>query len=157
DECIKLLVRTLYAELSERLRDEIAAKEGRAPAGVLAMLKDRDWLFDDDAYHVDTSHLNAVVRMARMLPKCEELFQTLQLCEYGRRLSPRYRYAEPSPFEDVFASSATFLRVLAGLDVAKGLDYFRSRADAPAADDAENNAAEVYVHLLNALGRKNEA
>lgn len=157
DECIKLLVRSLHKELGERLRDDIAVKEGKAPAGIPAMLKDRDWLFADEAYHVDTSHLNAVVRMARMLPKCEELFLAIQLCEYGRRLSPRYRYPEPPPFEDVFASSAAYLKVIAGVETQKGLDFFRSRAEAVSTEDVENNSAEVYVHLLTVLGRKSEA
>jgi hypothetical protein len=157
DECIRLLVRTLHGELIERLGGEIAAKEGKAPAGLSSMLKDRDWLFADDAYHVDTSHLNAVVRMARMLPKCDEAFQAIQLCDYGRRLSPRYRYPEPAPFEDVFASSATFLKVVAGVEVVKNLEYFRSRADAAAVDDLENNSPEVYVHLLTILGKTAEA
>jgi len=157
DECVKILVRSLHAELTERLRADVTSKEGSAPAGIMAMLKDRDWLFADDAYHVDTSHLNAVVRMARMLPKCDEVFQAIQLCEYGRRLSPRYRYAEPAPFEDVFESSARYLKVIAGVETSKGLDYFRSRADAAAANDIENHAPDVYVHLLTIVGRREEA
>jgi len=157
DECIKILVGSLHAELTERLRDDVTSKEGSAPAGIMAMLKDRDWLFADDAYHVDTSHLNAVVRMARMLPKCDEVFQAIQLCEYGRRLSPRYRYAEPAPFEDVFESSARYLKVIAGVETPKGLDYFRSRADAAAANDVENHSPDVYVHLLTIVGRRDEA
>jgi hypothetical protein len=157
DECIKLLVRKLHEELTIRLRDDIEAKEGRSPSGIPAMLKDRDWLFADEAYHVDTSHLNAVVRMARMLPKCEELFLAIQLCDYGRRLSPRYRYPEPAPFEDVFASSAAYLKVIGGLEVQKGLEYFKNRADVASPEEVENNSPEVYVHLLTMLGRKPEA
>ena len=157
DECIKLLVRALHQELTVRLRDDIEAKEGRSPVGIPAMLKGRDWLFADEAYHVDTSHLNAVVRMARMLPKCEELFLAIQLCDYGCRLSPRYRYAEPAPFEDVFASSAAYLKVVGGVEVQKGLDYFKSRADAATAEETENNSSEVYVHLLTVLGKKTDA
>lgn len=157
DECIKVLVRSLHEELSQRLRDEVEAKGERAPVGIPQLIKGRDWLFADDAYHVDTSHLNAVVRMARLLPKCDETFLAIQLCEYGKRLSPRYRYAEPPPFEDVFASSAVYLKALAGVETAKGLEHFKFRADSSPPDDAENYAAEVYVHLLTTLGKSTDA
>jgi hypothetical protein len=157
DECIKVLVRSLHEELSQRLRDEVEAKGERAPLGIPQLIKGRDWLFADDAYHVDTSHLNAVVRMARLLPKCDETFLAIQLCEYGKRMSPRYRYAEPPPFEDVFASSAVYLKALAGVETAKGLEHFKSRADSSPPDDVENYAAEVYVHLLTTLGRSADA
>jgi hypothetical protein len=43
------------------------------------------------------------------------------------------------------------------LEVQKGLDYFKSRADAATPDETENNSPEVYVHLLTMLGRKPEA
>src|SRR5262249_33042441 len=118
NDCIRLLVRQLHRELLERLGAEIAAKEGRAPAGasVPMLLKGRDWLFEDENYHIDTSHLNAVVRLSRLLPKGEELLLAMQLCEYGQRLSQRYRYPDPPPFEDVYADTAVFLRTAAGVD-----------------------------------------
>src|SRR5262249_42779712 len=56
--CIAALVRALYEQLRERLAEEIARKEGSAPSGRVAdLMSGRDWLFDDESYHVDVSHL----------------------------------------------------------------------------------------------------
>src|SRR5947208_982453 len=71
---IRALVRALYAELRGRLTAEIEGRFGIAPAGADAppdtpgvirqLLEGRDWLFADEAYHIDTSHLSSVVQMS---------------------------------------------------------------------------------------------
>lgn len=158
-ECIKLLVRELHSELVERLKAEITAKEGSAPAAasITLLLKGRDWLFDNENYHIDTSHLNSVVRVARLLPKCEEIFLAIQLCEYGVKLSDRYKYPDPPPFEDVYADSLVYLKTVAGMEVPKGLEHFRAKADSIDMDQEGTFAAEIYVNLLVQAGKKAEA
>ena len=62
----------------------------------------RDWLFDDGNYHIDVSHLAAVVRFARFLPpESAGLPVVLELCEYGKRLSPQFQFPADPPFDDV--------------------------------------------------------
>jgi hypothetical protein len=159
DDCIKLLVRTLHRELVDRLKDEIATREGESPAiaSIPVLMGGRDWLFADEAYHIDTSHLNSVVRMARLLPKCEELFLALQLCDYGTRLGPRYRYSDSPPFEDAFADSSAYFKTILGTDVEKGLALFRQRAEDVASENLNTYPAEIYVHLLQMVGRNEDA
>src|SRR6516164_191192 len=65
--CIEALVRALYAELRDRLTAEIERHDEKPPAeasappdtrGVIRQLiAGRDWLFGDDFYHIDLSHL----------------------------------------------------------------------------------------------------
>lgn len=157
--CVKLLVRALYQELLSRLSAEVAEREGTAPAAasIALLLGGRDWLFENDNYHIDTSHLNAVVRMARLLPKSDELFLAIQLCEYGRRLSDRYRYTEPPPFEDIFDDTLVYLKAVAGLEITKGIEHFQRKVESAADADASAYAAEVLVNLLLRLGRADEA
>ncbi len=153
DDCVRVLVAALHGEIAARLAADIAAREGAAPpaAPLPALLKGRDWLFADDHCHADPSHLGAVVRFARYLPKCAELFLAVQLCEYGQRLGPRHRHAEEPPFENLYADTAAYLKALAGLETDAGLRRFQAKADASLA------GAEAYVHLLRQLGRTDEA
>ena len=50
------------------------------------------WLFEDDLYHIDLTHLSSVVQMSIHLPACEELALARELCVYGQQISPRMRF-----------------------------------------------------------------
>ena len=158
-ECAKILVRGLHSELIARLRDEISEREPTATLAfsVTLLLRERGWLFENDNYHIDTSHLNAVVRMSRILPKCEELYLALQLCEYGSKLSERYRYADPPPFENVFEDTSIYLRTIAKLETEKGLSFFREKAEKSDPKTGDLLPAQVYISLLAKLDRTKEA
>ena len=153
EDCVKLLVKAIHGEIVERLAADVAGREPAPPRGapIPTLLKGRDWLFADDQTHCDPSHLAAVVRFARFLPKGEELFLALQLCEYGQRLGPRHRGHEEPPFENLYADTAAYLKALAGLEFDAGLRRFQSKADGDA------SAAEVCVLLLRGAGREDDA
>ena len=65
--CAGRLIRQLHRELTTNLRAEITSRgqvlppEGTSIAG---LVKDRPWLFSDESYHIDISHLASVVRMS---------------------------------------------------------------------------------------------
>lgn len=157
--CVKKVVRALHAELIDRLRGEIERQQGFAPAGttVRDLIQGRDWLFADDFYHIDLSHLNAAAQMATQLDDGEELRLARDLCAYGMRLSPRFRYQSDPPFEDQHADYDKFLAVLTGEDVEGGLAHFRAKADAADPETVGSYPAEVFVNLLLRLGRASEA
>src|SRR5207248_326884 len=83
-----------------------------------------DWLFADDCYHIDISHLNSVVQMSAQLPPCDELKLARELCAYGKKLSPRFNFNADPPFENQYADYDAYLSVLTGEDVAGGLAHF---------------------------------
>lgn len=153
------LVRHLTGELAENLAADIARREGKPPSesSIAALVEDRDWLFSDNNYHVDTSHLNAVVRFARLVDDPEVLRLAAELCEYGRRLSEQYQFPGEEPFADVYPAHRLFFRALSGEDVDAAVDYFRHRAESLAAEEHGTGPAEVYVALLARLGRTDEA
>ncbi len=64
-----LLVRHLHRELVANLRADIQRQEGTEPQSQMLaeLVHDRDWLFGEHNYHVDTTHLASVVRFARVL------------------------------------------------------------------------------------------
>lgn len=165
--CIRALVRALYAELRDRLAGEVERHEGKLPPEaaepadipgiVRRLMAGRDYLFEDEFYHIDVSHLSSVVQMSMHLTPGLELGLARELCEYGSRLSGRFQNPGDPPFEDLYRAVGHYLAVLAGDDVEKGLDYFRAQADNADPETVGTYPAEVLVNLLLRLGRGEEA
>ncbi|MBI1904157.1 MAG: hypothetical protein HYS13_23935 [Planctomycetia bacterium] len=153
-----LLVRRVYDELSESLRREIQRQEGKPPAetSIEAIVADRDWLFADGMYHIDTSHLNAVVRFAEVLVDPEALRLAVGLAEYGRRLSAQFQYAGEEPFADPYVSHGLYFQALLGQKVDEALSYFAEKATL-SKEEHGTAPLEVYVALLAQVGRHAEA
>jgi hypothetical protein len=159
DYCIRKLVRALHTELVERLSFEIERVQNFRPAArtVPELIAGRDWLFADDLYHIDVSHLGAVVQMSMHLPKCEELELARELCAYGQRLSPRFQFGSDPPFDDQYRDYAIYLAILAGDHVEEGVAHFRGKVEKTNPEEFGTYAAEVFVNLLLKLGRDKEA
>ena len=157
--CSKKLIRTLHNELMERLRGEIHRQQNFMPTGktVRELIEGRDFLFADDFYHIDLSHLNSVVQMATQLDNCEELQLVRDLCGYGMKLSPRFRYQSEPPFEDQYADYDKYLAILTGEDVEGGLAHFRAKVEANDPATMGTFPTEIYVNLLMRLGREEAA
>lgn len=157
--CIQKLVHALYDELVSRLMADIVQKEGKEPASkkVGDLIAGRDWLFSDDFYHVDVSHLNAVLQMCMQLPSCPELTLAQELCAYGRKLSPRFQYPSDPPFENQYHDYAVFIDILAGEKVEEGLAHFRAKVENADPETVGSAPAEILVNLLLRLNRPKDA
>jgi hypothetical protein len=157
------LVRQLHEDLVASLRADIAQRgqplppEGTPIAGLIA---GRPWLFADDTYHIDISHLNAVVRIAPLLEDPGTLAQAVGLCDYGCNLSARFRSEGEPPFEDHFEDHGAYLRALLGQDADAAVARFRAKLGPPGDDGPEGTdtlPAQVLVGLLLRLARLDEA
>ena len=159
EQCLILLVRTLHGELESNLRRAIAQAEGAAPdaASVPELIAGRDWLFGDLDYYVDTSHVIAVIRFALDLTGLDALRLAVELCEYGKHLSPQFKYRVDPPFEDVYVDHAVYLRALAGENVDAAVAHFSKKVLDADPDVSGTAAAEVLVALLVRLKRYQEA
>jgi hypothetical protein len=163
--CLQALVRALYAELRERLAAEIERHDGRSHAehgneeggSIRELIAGRDWLFGDDCYHIDLSHLSSVVQMSMHLTPCPELEMARELCEYGQRLSGRFVNRGDPPFEDLYRAIGIYLAILAGDNIEEGLDYFRRQAEQADPETVGTYPAQVLVNLLLRLERPAEA
>ena len=111
--CIQKLIRALHAELVIRLKSEIAAKQGFEPTGqtIAELIQGRDWLFSDEYYHIDLSHLSSVVQMSIALDPCAELALARDLCAYGKMLSPRFAYRSDPPFDQPYQDYDKYLAI----------------------------------------------
>jgi hypothetical protein len=158
DYCIGRLVHALHAQLTDRLRADLAGRGQAVPADatIPQIVETHPELFAEDGYHIDTSHLSSVVQMSTYLPPGPENDLARELCIYGRRLSRGLQGHTEVPFEDGYDDYLAFLEVVAGRNVAEGLARFRMKAEREAAEGS-TYAAQVYVNLLVRAGRPAEA
>jgi hypothetical protein len=154
-EVAALLINHLHGELLRNVKADIAKREGAEPsdASLASLVANRPWLFENDNYHVDTTHLAAVVRFALACDDKQALRTALDLTEYGRRLSSQYKFPGQEPFADTYPAHALFFQGLLGENVDAAVSYFRERADAA----EEAGPVEVLIALLARAGRNQEA
>ncbi|HEY2418914.1 MAG TPA: hypothetical protein VGH84_13405 [Steroidobacteraceae bacterium] len=154
-----LLIDHLHTELVANVRADIARREGREPeAGTLAKLVEgRDWLFAENNYHVDTTHLASTIRFARVIEDKRLLDVAYDLTEYGRRLGEQFQFRSEEPFADLYRSHGQFFAAQLGRGVNEALAAFRAKAEASDPQEHGVGPAEVYIALLARVGRYDEA
>jgi hypothetical protein len=158
DHCIGRLVRALHEQLWERLRAAVEQQQGFAPSArsIPELIEGRDWLFADDAYYVDLSHLSSVAQMSIDLTTEADLRKARELCAYGKRLSPSLQYPGHAPFDSVYVDVDRYLAAVLGEEVDETIEHFRAKITADA-DGPDPLSAAVLVKLLLRLNRPREA
>ncbi|MBX3411747.1 MAG: hypothetical protein KF708_03425 [Pirellulales bacterium] len=156
---VGILIRRVYRDLRANVladleRRGIAARE---EGSLVELLTGHDELLADDNYHLDTSHLHATVRFARLVEDRESIDLAWQLTEYGRRLSSLYQFAGEPPFEEAYVAHGRFFGAQLGHAVEEAVAYFRARAEEAPAEQRGTFPAEVYIVLLLRLGRREAA
>lgn len=156
----ELLARHVYGELFHSVCRDIE-RHGETPVTAKTLreaIAGRDWLFDEGNYHVDVSHLGAVVRFARFLtPESRELETVLQLCEYGTHLASQFQFPADPPFDEYYAAHLQFFRILAGDRRDEAIAYFHQRLKAATETEDRRLIAYVLVDLLVRIAAKDDA
>jgi hypothetical protein len=153
-------VKHLYDELCHSVRNEVQKRIPMLPPGepLRQLIAGRDWLFAEGNYHIDVSHLHAVVRFARFLePGMPELKLALQLAEYGSKLAEQFQYPGEAPFEEYYPAHIQFFKVLLNDNRDEALGYFRAKIDQEPDEQDKPLLAYVLTDLLLRIGRKAEA
>ncbi len=158
NHCIGRLIRAMHEQLIERLKADIERTQGFAPTAtsVSGLIEGRDWLFADDGYHVDISHLSSVVQMSIESTDPSDLKLARELCAYGKRLAPNLQYPGQSPFDHTYEDVDKYLAVILGDDVETGLRHFREKITSDP-DGPDILSAAVLVKLLVRAERLREA
>ena len=153
------LLHRVHADLVASVKHDIARQEGQQPkeTSLRDLVADRDWLFQDNAYHLDTTHLAATVRIARVLSDPADLRLALDLTEYGRRLSEQFQYQGDEPFAEMYPAHAYYFQALLGENVDEALAFFQSRAEMLDPQYHGLAPVETYVDLLSRVGRHRQA
>ncbi len=157
-DCIALLTRTLHADLVQNLKHAIARTESQSPetSSITDLIRGRDWLFGENAYYIDTSHVVSVVQYSLELSDNEALGLALQLAEYGSCLGSMFQRCGNPPLE-TFQDYRQYLRGVLGIDVEESVAHFRRKIDDCDPLEVGTSPAQVLVGLLSRLGRHSEA
>lgn len=156
----ELLITVLYDDLKQTLQQEVQQKiVSDSPAETIhELIAGRDWIFEDGNYHIDVSHLNAVVRFSRFLNPGNPLLQkATELAEYGARLAEQFQYPADPPFDDFYTAHVQFFKVLADQDRDEGLAYFQNKLESVPEEEDKPMIAYVLVDLLTRIGRLDAA
>ena len=155
------LTRRLHRDLRANLGAELARRGEPIPspeAPIRDWLEGRGWLFGDDSYHLDISHLAMVVRLSPLLTDSEAIHLAIDLTDYGRKLSDRLQAEGEPPFDDFHADHGIYLRALRNEATDAAIDHFRSKLSPPDPSDREGPIkAQTLVRLLDRLGRTEQA
>ena len=156
----RVLVDHLHRELRLALAADLRSRGvGGVPAdpdSIVALLAAAGGLTDDPSIHVDVSHLQSVLRIARVCDDEPTLERAWELATYGSRLPADVVYPGEPPFERVAEASRHFFGALLGHGVDAALTFFRHTA-ATADAEAGTLPTDVLVLLLWRLGRPAEA
>jgi hypothetical protein len=159
EDCLHLLVNRLHTELIASLRRTIEEAEGTPPSAgnIPELINGRDWLFEGMNYYVDTSHLVSILGFSLELTDPDTLRLAVELCEYGKKLSPMFHYRGDPPFQDIYADHGVFLRALVGEDIENGIAHFRKKVEESDPLEIGAGPAQILIVLLGRLKRYGEA
>jgi len=159
EDSLHLLITKLHTDLTASLRRSIEQAEGAVAEGqsIPELIAGRDWLFEGMSYYVDTSHLVSILGYSLELTDPVMLQMAIELCEYGKKLSPMFQYRGDPPFEDIYADHAIFLRALLGDNVEAGIAHFVKKVEDSDPEEIGTGPAQILVVLLSRLKRYKQA
>lgn len=149
-ECASILVKSLHADLLQSIQHEVKQRMPFAPPAntLRALIAGREWLFADNNYHIDVSHLHSTVRFARSLQVgSPELALARDLAEYGSQLSAQFQYAGEPPFTEFYPAHVQFFKFLANDERDAAIAYFERQLDQEPDESDQALIAYVLVDL----------
>jgi hypothetical protein len=113
--------------------------------------------FAEPGLHCDVSHLQSVLRIARVCTTEPALRQAWELAAYACRLPPDVVYPGEPPFEHVAEASRLWYAAQIGRDVEEAVAYFRRAFLTADPQEAGTLPCDALVVLLARLGRPGDA
>ncbi len=150
----EILLKYFYEDLLTSVRKEVAQRNEAADTNLALgeLLDQHPWLVTETGHHVDATHLNSIMRIARCVQSREQFQMAKDLCRYGQRLADDFKYAGDPPFESTYEDHELFFSGLLNEDVAAAIEHFEKKlADCEAFE--KTNVAEVFVAWLVRMGR----
>lgn len=158
-----VLVDHLYHEIFTALaadidrRGLVSADRRAAATSIVDLLAAAGGLRDDPSFHVDVSHLQSVLRFARVCTARPVLEKAWELAVYACRLPEEVTYPGDPPFENVGQASRLFYAALLGRDTEEAVDFFRQAAAPENVLQGDTLPADTLTYLLWRLDRPGEA
>ena len=160
-----VLVRHLHHEVAAALAADLTQRGCPLPAALdppPSMLPLVDLLrevggADDGSIHVDVSHLQSVLRIARVCTDRDVIRAAWELACYACRLPSEVVYPGEPPFENVGEASRLFFGAQVGHDIDRAIGSFRRAATLARIEESGTLPSDTLVLLLTRLGRPAEA
>ncbi len=155
-----LLVRELYSDLCDVINQEVQQRMAMSPpsSSLRELITGRDWLFEEANYHIDVSHLNAIVRFARAMDaSCPDLAKAIELAEYGSHLAEQFQYGGDAPFDDFYPAHVQFFKAVADDGRDEAIAFFKEKLEAEPDYEDKQLIAYVLVDLLTRCDKLAEA
>lgn len=155
-----LLVHHLHDEVTRALAADLEHRGiAVAAAGAVAALPELLAAVgpESQGLHVDVSHLQSVLRIARVCTAPATVRAAWELACYACRLPREVVYPGEPPFEDVGQASRLFYGAQLGHDVEEAVAAFRRAATVARINETGTLPADTLVLLLHRLGRHREA
>ena len=158
-----VLVDHLYQEIVAALQGDlerrglVPAEQRAATRSIVALLDAAGGLRDDPSFHIDVSHLQSVLRFARICTEQPVLEKAWELSIYACRLPEEVTYPGDPPFGDVGEASRLFYAALVGRDTKEAIDFFRRAAAPDQVRPGDTLPADTLTYLLWKLDRPAEA
>jgi hypothetical protein len=112
---------------------------------------------DGHAIHVDVSHLQSVLRIARVCTDPAVVRRAWELACYACRVPAEMTYPGEPPFEQVGEASRLFFGAQVGHDADVAIAHFRRAAALAKLEESGTLPADTLGLLLSRLGRHREA
>ena len=154
----EILVKFFYEDVLTSVRKDVANRTETADTNSTLgeLLSQHPWLVTETGHHVDATHLNSIMRIARSVQSQEHFRMAKDLCRYGQRLADDFKYASDPPFESTYEDHEPFFSGLLNENTAAAIEHFEKKlADCEAYD--KTNVAEVFVAWLVRIGRNDLA
>lgn len=160
-----VLVHHLHREVAHALSHDLAgrgiqpAADGGPAASLMPLLEALAGLPDGDngSIHVDVSHLQSVLRIARVCTDPAAVRAAWELASYACRLPQEVVYPGEPPFEEMGESSRLFYAAQLGRDVHRAIGHFQQQASRALVEETGTLPADTLVLLLSRLARPREA
>lgn len=155
-----ILLKSLHHDLLYSVQHDVSKRMPFAPPAktLKELIAGREWLFAENNYHIDVSHLHSTVRFARaLLPEAPELALARDLTEYGSQLSPQFQYSGDPPFEEFYPAHREFFRFLQNDGREEALAYFQRKLEQEPDDADKPMIAYAIVDLLLRVRRYDDA
>ena len=148
------VVRGLAVDLTAHGCDTAPAVAAATP--LVSLLELAGELADALPLYVDISHLQSVLRIARVCTDEFAVRQAWELAAYACRLPPGVTYPGEPPFENLGEASRLFFGATLGIDGAAAIRFFRRAAAGADLEVAGTLPGDTLVLLLARAGRPAE-
>lgn len=147
------LLRHIYDEVMQNVKAHIDQNEqtARPDANLRELLAEHPWLVEQQAYHLDATHLASLMKIARLTTSAGDHEMALQLTEYGAGFPDDLQYPNPAPFENTYADHNIFFSALMGENAEAAVNHFQQKCT------QASGADEILIDFLYRISRVDDA